>query len=494
MSGVSLTGNTRASELFFDVLERARAAYPEPFEGLRWPESRGDFKRDYAATLIAFERRRLASPARAEIARTIVEATDESMVFDDDGAQTPLAAYLEEKGEPLATETVRFEQSPGLVPELTFRGRHYRGAAVAGLADDWLERRWMTESAHRAVRWTLEQAMKKALGRADLVGHKCVSLGAGAELSPTRAMLRAGADVLFIDARDPRDELMKDPRVSGTLTYVPGGADLLTQPREIAATIERFAGGDPVHVGMYAYAGGAAKEWRLTAAMNAIVRALPKAIVRSVVVLVSPTTAGRVSPGDAAAAEGRAHELWRRPLGLGRSPAASGQSGELPNRVSHSVVSLQGVSYQAAQYLGKMMASEVFAIFGVDGESGGEGLTVSAPVAPITKTASLQHPLFDAGFEGAGLFDILISEPQATRVMCALLAFHDLLCPDAPSRPGWGGSPAERVAAIVGEQIHGGVYAQPHALEREIALAAVAGLARNPKLVPPALRFAVRGR
>jgi len=491
MDGVNLEAGTRASALLFRVLGAARDAHPEAFEGLRWPRDGKAFRRDYAATLLAFERRRTASPDRAEIARTIVRSSRDAMVFDDGAAQTPLAEYLATDGEPLETETVRLERSPGLVPELTFRGRHHRGPEVADLADAWIERRWMTESAHRGIRWTLGQATKSASGRADLVGHKCVALGAGAELSPTRAMLRAGADVLFIDARDPSAELLEDPRVSGTITWVPGGADLLTQPREIAATIRAFAGDDPVHLGMYAYAGGAAQEWRLTASMNAIVNSLPAALIRSIVVLISPTTPGTVSPEDAAVADRRRRRLALRPLGLGRSQASEGQSGELPNRVSHSIVGLQGPSYQAAQYIGKMMAAEVFAIYGV-GDEGGEGLTISAPVAPITKTASLSHPLFDAGFEGAPLFDILVSEPQTTRVMCALLAFHDLLCPDAPSRRAFD-SPAERVAAVLSEQIHGGVYAQPHSLEREIALAAVAGLARKPGLLPPALRFAIRG-
>ena len=38
----------------------------EAFEGLRWPASAKAFRRDYAATLIAFERRRVASPRRAD--------------------------------------------------------------------------------------------------------------------------------------------------------------------------------------------------------------------------------------------------------------------------------------------------------------------------------------------------------------------------------------------------------------------------------------------
>lgn len=492
MSGVSLEGGLRASELLFNVLNTARARHPSAFEDLRWPADQNAFRRNYAAALIAFERRRLASPDRAEIARTLVEATDRSVVYADGSAETPLSVYMEREAEPLPTTTVALKQSPGLVPEVTFRGEHYEGARLADLADRWLERRWMTESAHRAVRWTLGETLGRRGGRADLVGHKCVSLGAGAELSPTRAMLRAGADVLYIDARDPAKEILEDPRVSGTLTYVPGGADLLTKPREIAATIARFAGDEPVHVGMYAYAGGAGKEWRLTAAMNAIVRALPPGSVRSVVMLVSPTTPGRVSAEDAAAAEARGRRLAFRPLGLGNSPASVGQSGELPHRVSHSIVSLQGASYQAAQYIGKMMAAEVYATYGLGGKGG--DLIISAPVAPITATRSLQHPIFEAAFRGAGMFDILVSEPQATRVMCALLAFHDLLNPNAPGRATERLTPAERVDAICGEQIHGGVYAQPYAFEREIALAAIAGLAKSPTLLPAALRFLLRGR
>lgn len=483
MAGVEFAGGKRAAEVFFDVLQVARGEHPGTFEGLRWPATARSFRKDYSSTLLAFERRRLASPARAEIARTVVVAAAEAMAYVDGGHETPLGEYLSSLGDPLPTERMKLTRRAGLVPEVTFRGRHYRGDALGGLADEWLEKSWMTRSAHGGVRWSLERA--KESGRAELVGHKVVCLGGGAELSPTRALLRAGADVLFIDREPPSRELLDDPRVSGTITFVPGGADLLAQPREIAATIARFAGEVPLHVGMYAYSGGAAQEWRLTASMNAIVRALPAGMVRSVVMLISPTTPGSVSEDDVATATARQRRLLR-PLGLGGGQASLGQSGDSPNRVSHAIVGLQGSTYQAAQYIGKMMTAEAFSVFGVDGD--GERLAVSAPVAPITRTASLQHPLFDAGFEGADLFGVLISEPQATRVMCGLLAFHDLLNPDSPSlRRDLG--PRERVSAIMGEQIHGGVYAQPHAFEREIMLAAIAGLGRKPSLIAPALRM-----
>jgi hypothetical protein len=476
MTTVSFRDGARASALLYEVLSEAREAVPMPFEGLRWPASGRAFRRDYAATLYAFERRRIASPQRLEVARRVVDAAAARMVFGEGETAVPLVTHLEDEGEPLPTERVALSGSPGLVPETDFRGAHYEGARVGDLADVWLDQAWMTKSAHGAVRWTVATALESGSGKADLVGHKCVALGAGAELAPTRAMLRAGADVLWIDARPPPQALLDDRRVAGSLTHVPGGSDLLTQPREIAATIRAFADGDPVHVGMYAYAGGAAKEWRLTASMNAIVRSLPDALVRSVVLLISPTTPGTVSPEDAAAAARRGAMALRRPLGLGRGQASRGQSGELPYRVSHSISELQGVSYQAAQYIGKMLMAEALIA---------DGRRVSAPVAPITRTASLQHPLFDVAFEGAGLFGILVSEPQATRVLCALLAFHDLLNPEAPSAEG-------DVAGVLGEQIHGGVYAQPHELGRSITAAAAIGALRKPGLLGPAIRFALK--
>ncbi|MEM1414420.1 MAG: hypothetical protein AAGH15_05950 [Myxococcota bacterium] len=477
MTSVNFRDGARASALLHEVLSEVREAVPAPFEGLRWPKDGRAFRKDYAGTLVAFERRRLASAERLEVARRVVEAAADRMVFGEGPDAVSLAEHLAGEGTPLPVERIALRGSPGLVPETGFRGAHYEGAKVGELADAWLERAWMTKSAHRAVRWTLQAALESSSGKTDLVGQKIVSLGAGAELSPTRAMLRAGADVLWIDAKEPPKALLEDPRVAGSITHVPGGSNLLTQPREIAATIRAFAAGDPVHIGLYAYAGGAAMEWRLTAAMNAIVRSLPAALVRSNVLLISPTTPGTVSAEDAeAAAERRGRGLFN-PLGLGRGQATQGQSGDAPHRVSHSIIELQGVSYQAAQYIGKMLMAETLM---------GDGRRVSAPVAPITRTASLAHPVFEVAFEGAGAFGILVSEPQVTRVLCAMVALHDLLNPDAPSARG-------DVAGVLGEQIHGGVYAQPYQLGRSIFAAAGVGGFRKPALVGPALRFAFKG-
>ena len=70
----------------------------------------------------------------------------------------------------------------------------------------------------------------------------------------------------------------------------PGGADLLTESDRIHATIESFADGAAIDLGLYAYTPGRGREWRLTASMNAILDTLPTDLVRTITMLVSPTT------------------------------------------------------------------------------------------------------------------------------------------------------------------------------------------------------------
>src|SRR5690606_38301866 len=54
----------------------------------------------------------------------------------------------------------------------------------------------------------------------DLRGEQFALLGAGAELAPTQLLLASGAEVLWVDVRDPVENLS---RSAGTLRYSPGG-------------------------------------------------------------------------------------------------------------------------------------------------------------------------------------------------------------------------------------------------------------------------------
>jgi hypothetical protein len=351
--------------------------------------------------------------------------------------------------------------------ELPFEGHTYRGRAALSVIEQLRHAHQLTDSAHEALRWTIEQ------DSIDLRGERFALLGAGAELAATELLLRAGAEVLWIDLSEPRTWAW------GNITRAPGVGNILERPREIAAAIRAFAADGPVHVGMFAYAPGASKEWRLGAAMNAIVASLAPGMVRSVSLLISPTTPMVLSRETLRAAELRKLNApsWQRVLarlGLTVEPGALRVE---DTHVSLSTVSLQGLSYQAAQYISKIAAAESYAVYG----SHGTPLAVSANVAGVTRTRSLSHPLFAAAFLGAAQFGVRIFDPATTRALSGLLMLHDLLNPGRPVARA--SSDTARAEALLGQQVHGGIYGLPWALEGVIRVAAVAGLASHPGLL-----------
>ena len=246
-------------------------------------------------------------------------------------------------------------------------------------------------------------------GTINLAGQRFVLCGAGAELASTRMLLAAGASILWIDLAEPSQSLRNVNDLGGDITRAPLAQNLLEQPREIAALVRAFADDAPVHIGMFAYAPGASKEWRLAATMNAIVGSLEPSLVRSVSLLISPTTPTVLSKDTLRSSELRYLETpsWQRVLertGLIQRP---GYFREATTHVSLSTVSLQGASYQAAQYISKLAAAETYAVYGADPlAEDGEPITVSANVAGVTRTRSLSHPLFDAAFLGADKFGV----------------------------------------------------------------------------------------
>ena len=131
-----------------------------------------------------------------------------------------------------------------------------------------------------------------------------------------------------------------------------------------------------------------------------------------------------------------------------RSRAAAG----LP-RVSDTIVPLQGVSYQAAQWLEKTVAMEALG-------ARRPGLKLSANVAPITNTRSMGHRLFQIAFRGAESFGVEIFTPETTRTLCTLLYVEDLLG-DRPAVPA---------------HFHGGAFTVPYTANSAIRMAAVRGL------------------
>ena len=483
--GVQLPEETSGSALLYRILEAAATRHLDVFGG---PQLLGDprrFRSRFAERLVQFELRRVASAKRVTIAREMLACAQEQLRFVGERGDEPLAEHLARPAAPLALEEVRLLGAGRLTPRVEYAGYSYAGGRLAHLAEELLARAHASRAACDALRWLAQRFAEEPV---DLGGHRFAILGAGAELSPVPLLLEAGADVLWIDLAEPPADLVKDTQLSGRLFFPPGGANLLERPAEIAASIAAFAEGSPLHVGLYAYAPGQCQEWRLAAAMNAIVRSLPAGTADSVSLFTSPTTPAAVQPEDQQAASQRLADApaWQRALrSAGRLSDGHARRGDAC--IARAVVRIQGASYQAAQYLAKMLASEVWAVYGNDLGDGGPPLRASANTAGVTRTRSLSMPIFEAGFLGGPAFGVDTFAPAATRWLNGLLLLHDLLNDAAPARqPGL--SEAERARRLHAQQVHGGIFSLPYALEPTLTAAALIGFGRRPRLLLDLLR------
>lgn len=463
--GVALKENMSASEIFYEVLSKAVSQF-DCWQDLTWP-TLNVFKKSYVDLLPEFEARRLASPRRAEIAQFLAAEIQAYLSLDG----LPLGQYLGERQsvcEIPKLNTVVGKKAGGWQPEFEYQARAY--SDFSALAETLFNNRVISRAAQDSLDWL--QSHHLSQGALDLSGRKVCVMGAAAEMAATRYFLQAGAQVLWIDRVAPDQELLGGEGYSGTLCYPETNADLLNDPAGVLALIRDFAAGEPADLCLYAYAPGQARELRLTGVMNAIVNVLPRELIASVTILVSPTTPAALHADDL---KQMAERLNSRPgweaalekiglLGRGGGSARSGNAATI-----RSLVSIQGASYQAAQYLGKLMMAEAWVSYGLPASDGGLPLRVSANTAAITQTRSLDHPVFDAAFGGAAALQVETFTPVQSQSLNGLLAISDWLQDDLPT-PG----------AV---RIHGGIHTLPYPLEAALKPAAGIGFARSPGLL-----------
>jgi hypothetical protein len=465
--GVQLASGETGSSFLHRVLRETVGQFRGELGDAGLPERAAAFKDTFGDAVTRFEAARIASPRRVEIARHLDSLTRAAMAFD--GA--PLDEALQE-AVPAPSLQVHEGSAKGWELEVPLDGAVYRGRHVQEAFDALLEAHHLTRAAHAALSWLLRYTG----GTLDLTGHRFALLGAAAELSPAELLLKAGATVRWLDVKPPAVSL-------GRLHTTMGGDDVLHEPRKVVAALKAFASEGPAHVGLFAYAPGAGRELRLAAAMDAIVRAAGPSVVKSVSLYVSPTSPGELQPEDVAVADARARAptWWQRGFTVAGALKGPGRSGTGSAAVARGPISLQGAAYQAAQYLTKLIASEVLAVDGL----GGAPLTVSANVAGITETRSLSHPLFQLAFKGAPAFGVRIFRPETTRALSGMLLVHDLLNPDAPGAASTvvPGQEASKARALRSQQLHGGAYDLPWQFESAVRTAAVIGLSTRPDVL-----------
>jgi hypothetical protein len=160
--------------------------------------------------------------------------------------------------------------------------------------------------------------------------------------------------------------------------------------------------------------------------------------------------------------------------------------------VSRSIVSIQGTGYQAAQYFEKMMTAEAAATWGRPLTTEPRPLHVSANVAGVSQTRSLQHPIFDAAFGGATAFGVETFAPPTTQALNAMLTAHDWLDPAAPGNPAASfHTDADRAFALLTSvRVHGGLYVLPYPADAALRVSAALGAGQRPGQIPAMVRGA----
>ena len=465
--GIQLRSDRSASQILHLCLDTAVQAYPATFSEVNFPKNSRGFRDSYVALLPEFEAARINHPARAEIAQLLSETFQDQLVFHSANGICELKEHLAYPAEPLLLERLPPNCDPGWQPTLYFLKQNWPDLSSLGQA--LVSEKIISAGAEEALAW-LDQYIGEGMS-VNLSARKVVVFGASAEMAPTAQFNAAGAEILWLDLTPPT-KLAESHFRGGGVQFPADGVNLLTQPAEILATILAFAAGQHLDLCLYAYSPGQAREMRLTAAMNAIVNALPKALIESITLLLSPTTATPLDQIDLAA---MTHRKNNRPrwetlldgLGLLGSGGGAAIKGELG--ASRTLLGIQGASYQAAQYLAKLMAAETWAQNTQIDSDEERLLRVSANTAPITQTQSIAHPVFDAAFVGATALGIQTFTPIQSQTLNGLLALHDWVHPIAP-QPG-------KI------RVHGGIHTLPYPMNIALRVAAAIGFARSPKLL-----------
>ncbi|MCK7593496.1 hypothetical protein [Pseudomarimonas salicorniae] len=481
-SGVGIRGGS-ATSAFHELLLGTQSAFASEFDPAPIPASRSQFRRHFPDLLAKFEALRQRSDRRTEIAHHLFDASTRFFVYHENGESRPLADALREDDRPLALESVRFRGQAGVRPSVRVGDRTLHGNALNTFLDRLHVSGRMTGPAREAFRWLAGFAEQGPNGL-DLSGRRVAVLGAGAALAPIELLLRGGAEVLWLDLRAPDDMLTHRDDLAGRLHWPTQGADLIAQPRRVVRTVEAFAENGPIDLGLFAYAPGRGREWLLTASMNAIVAALSPLSVRTLSMFISPASPLRLTDEEVARADRQRHQAssWKKSMAaMGLLGRGEGHYSDGQVSVARAVIAMQGVSYQAAQYIDKIMAAETWCTLGAQGGARKAQYHVSANTAAITATPSMQKPVFEIAFRGAPSFEIDIFEPATTQDLNGLLMVRDWLDPSAPGNPSAPfPCPLDRVEALNAIKIHGGAHGIAYPAEPTIRMSALVSLARNP--------------
>lgn len=448
-----------------------------------------------------------AAATRPDAALTISQAGLESMRrrfrFNRDDSEIGLAESMEFYRKPgLASVTIHGTASREKDLSIPYRGRRLFGSDLRRQIDAWVDQGIAEPSFGAAVHLVLDHP-----GWLDLTGMDIAVLGAGAEMGPTRQLLRWGARVHAIDLPNPAvwNRLLSITRNTSGVLRVPialdadgapplvvdgrvhadddavvaavAGADLLTQTPEVRTWVSEIPG--PFVLGNYAYADGALHVLLSVATDTIAVDLLADRPDITLAYLATPTDTFMV-PLEAVE-ESRRRWSTRGLSGLAQAPLRLLRQFE-PNYpetlttadgrivgINDSLVPQQGPNYALAKRIQRWRAIEARS----------SGTPVSLNLAPATRTRSVvKNRALAAAYAGAGRFGVEVFEPATSTALMAALLVHDLRNPESTANPKKHlENPMDLFAQAAN---HGGLWRAAYAPRSVLGIAAVLGMF-NPK-------------
>ena len=416
----------------------------------------------------------LASPDSARrIAADGLAALHARMRVVEDGEERPLDQWSG-PGNPLRTAEVAGPREPAETLTLPLRGRRLAGDALLAQLDSWTDR--------GIVEPSVTDALREVVAHPDwlrLDGWTVGVVGAGAEMGPTRALLRWGARVAAVDlpAPDLWRRLVADARQGAGTLLVPvadpdtavlptsAGVDLVTSAPRAAAWLGGLDGA--LVVGNYVYADGG-DNVRVSAAVDVLTTdLLRRRDDVALSFLATPTDVFAV-PGEAVDHATRCYTERSLPARVLGRPLRTVSRGRLLQRayapgsdpgICDSLVPQQGPNYALAKRLQRWRATTERA----------QGRVVSFKVAPPTRTRSvLKNRALAAAYAGAHRFGVEVFEPSTSNVLMAALLVHDL-------QTGGGPRHAHPWQDEAHAAVHGGLWRTAYAPRSALGLAALLG-------------------
>lgn len=486
----SATGRT----IFADSVRGVNAQLADRIEHTRdWRSGYLEPVRDIVVAAAA------SSQAALTISRDGLASAHRRFQFRRGAIETTLQEAMDQFTTPgLASVTVHGNSSRETDFSLPYRGKRLFGAEIRRRVDRWVADGTAEPSLASAIHLVLDNP-----DWLDLHDVNVALLGAGAEMGPTRALLRWGANVHAVDL--PRAETWQrliaiTRNTSGTLRIpislddngappfvVDGrvhpdddgivasvaGVNLLEQMPEVRTWINEIQG--PFVLGNYAYGDGALHVL-LSMASDAIAAdLLQHRDDITLAFLATPTDVFMVPM--AAVEESRRRWSDRGIGGLLQAPLRLLKQFE-PNYphtlmtangvevgINDSLVPQQGPNYVLAKRIQRWRA--------LDARS--KDVAVSLNLAPATRTQSVvKNRALAAAYAGAGRFGVEVFDPATSTALMAALLVHDLRNPQAAANPATVlANPMDLFAQAAN---HGGLWRVAYEPRSVLGVAAVLGM------------------